>query len=102
MPESRWTEFPYPQRAYVRTGSSLERNWERLHRGDRLLLLTNGVLERSVEGGGTFGIEGVARAVEGAAAPTAPSTALAIQQAVTECWTEPLEDDATLLVLAVD
>ena len=26
----------------------------------------------------------------------------AITQAVTRCWTEPLEDDATLLVVAVD
>ena len=28
--------------------------------------------------------------------------AMAIQQAVTSSWTEPLEDDATLVVLAVD
>src|SRR4051812_23616178 len=74
----------------------------RLYSGQRLLLVTNGVLERHVEGGGVFGVDGLARAVEGSPAPTAPSTALAIQQAVTECWTEPLEDDATLLVLAVD
>jgi serine phosphatase RsbU (regulator of sigma subunit) len=74
----------------------------RLHSGERLVLVTNGVLERHVEGGGVFGLEGLARSVESAPAPTAPSTALAIQQAITECWTEPLEDDATLLVLAVD
>jgi hypothetical protein len=49
-----------------------------------------------------FGLEGVQRAVEQAPAPSAPATALAIQQGVSECWTEPLEDDATLVVLAVD
>jgi hypothetical protein len=27
---------------------------------------------------------------------------MAIQHAVTSCWAEPLEDDATLVVLAVD
>jgi serine phosphatase RsbU (regulator of sigma subunit) len=74
----------------------------RLHPGDRLVLLTSGVLDRHVHGGGTFGMEGVRRAIESASAPTAPSTALAIQQAVTASWSEPLEDDATLLVLAVD
>jgi hypothetical protein len=29
------------------------------------------------------------------------TTAMAIQQAVTDCWREPLEDDATVVVLAV-
>jgi hypothetical protein len=33
---------------------------------------------------------------------TAAATAMAIQQAVTSSWTEPLEDDATVVVLAVD
>jgi hypothetical protein len=27
---------------------------------------------------------------------------MAVQHAVTNCWSEPLEDDATLVVLAVD
>ena len=37
-----------------------------------------------------------------APAPTAAATAMAIQHAVTDCWKEPLQDDATLVVLAVD
>jgi serine phosphatase RsbU (regulator of sigma subunit) len=74
----------------------------RLHPGERLVLVTNGVMERPLESGGVFGLDGLARAVERAVAPTAPATALAIQQAVMAAWSEPLEDDATLLVLAVD
>jgi len=27
---------------------------------------------------------------------------MAIQQAVTDCWAEPLEDDATIVVMAVE
>jgi hypothetical protein len=27
---------------------------------------------------------------------------MAIQQAVTECWKEPLEDDATVVVMSVE
>ena len=42
------------------------------------------------------------RAVLAADAPTAAATAMAIHRAVTECSTESLEDDATLVVLAVD
>jgi hypothetical protein len=34
--------------------------------------------------------------------PTAAYTAMAIQQAVTRSWKEPLDDDATVVVMAVD
>jgi hypothetical protein len=64
--------------------------------------VTDGITDRTVEGGGRFGVDGVRRAVERAAAPTAAATAMAVQHAVTNCWSEPLEDDATLVVLAVD
>jgi serine phosphatase RsbU (regulator of sigma subunit) len=74
----------------------------RLESGDRLVLVTDGITARTVEGGGTFGVDGLQRAVAEAPAPTAAATAMAIQRAVTRCWTEPLEDDATLVVLAVD
>jgi serine phosphatase RsbU (regulator of sigma subunit) len=66
------------------------------------VLVTDGITERTVEGGGHFGVDGLRRAVQAAEAPTAAATAMAVQQAVTTCWTEPLEDDATLVVLAVD
>ncbi len=73
-----------------------------LHAGERLVLLTDGIVNRRVEGGGTFGVDGVKRAIERAESSTAASTAMAIQQAVRESWLEPLEDDATVVVLAVD
>jgi hypothetical protein len=53
-------------------------------------------------GGGTFGIDALRRAVRDATAATAAATAMAIQHAVTSSWSEPLADDATLVVLAVD
>jgi len=55
-----------------------------------------------MEGGGTFGVEGLKHALEDAESPTAASTAMAIQQAVTDCWREPVEDDATVVVMAVE
>ncbi len=73
----------------------------RLHSGEQLILLTDGIIDRKVKGGGTFGVDGLRRAVEHAEAPTAASTAMAIQQAVTDCWKEPLEDDATVVVMCV-
>jgi serine phosphatase RsbU (regulator of sigma subunit) len=73
-----------------------------LESGARLVLITAGITERKVEGGGVFGVDGLRRAVAEAPANTAAATAMAIQQAVTSCWTEPLEDDATIVVLAVD
>ena len=74
----------------------------RLESADRLVLFTDGISEREVEGGGTFGIDGLRRAVRASPAATAAATAMAIQRAVTSCWSEPLADDATLVVLAVD
>jgi hypothetical protein len=32
----------------------------------------------------------------------AAATAMAILQAVTDCWREPLEDDGTVVVLSVE
>jgi hypothetical protein len=49
-----------------------------------------------------FGIEGIKGALEGAASETAAATAMAIQQAVTDCWREPLEDDGTIVVMCVE
>ncbi len=73
-----------------------------LHPGERLILVTRGVVDRRTETGGTFGVDGVRRALERAENPTAASTAMAIQQALTDSWREPLEDDATVVVMAVD
>lgn len=74
----------------------------RIYPGERLILLTDGIISRRMEGGGTFGVDGLRDALGRAENPTAASTALAIQQAVTDSWREPLEDDATVVVMAVD
>lgn len=72
-----------------------------LHPGERLILVTDGITERKMEGGGMFGVDGLRNALERSPSATAAATALAIQQAVTDCWREPLEDDATVVVMAV-
>ena len=73
-----------------------------LHSGERLILVTNGIIKRRTDNGELFGIEGLKRALERTENPTAASTAMAIQQTVTDCWREPLEDDATVVVMAVE
>jgi serine phosphatase RsbU (regulator of sigma subunit) len=73
-----------------------------LHHGERLILLTDGITKRRMEDGGVFGVDGIRTALERAESPTAASTAMAIQQAVTDCWREPLEDDGTVVVMAIE
>jgi len=73
-----------------------------LRHGERLILLTDGITQRTMEDGGTFGVEGLRDALDRADNPTAASTAMAIQQAVTDCWREPLQDDGTVVVMAID
>jgi hypothetical protein len=55
-----------------------------------------------MEDGGTFGVDGIKQALEQADSPTAASTVMAIQQSVTDWWREPLEDDATVVVMAIE
>jgi serine phosphatase RsbU (regulator of sigma subunit) len=73
----------------------------RLSPGERLILLTDGITGRHIEGGGTFGVDGLRQALDNAENPTAACTAMAIQHAVTDSWQEPLEDDATVVVMAI-
>jgi serine phosphatase RsbU (regulator of sigma subunit) len=73
-----------------------------LHSGERVILVTDGITARRTEGGGTFGVDGIKRALAGIEHPTACSTAMAVLQGVTDCWREPLEDDGTVAVLAID
>ncbi len=70
--------------------------------GQRVIIVTNGITQRKLESGGTFGVDGIKAALDRAENQTAAATAMAIQQAVTDCWKEPLEDDGTILVMAVD
>jgi serine phosphatase RsbU (regulator of sigma subunit) len=72
-----------------------------LQSGERVILVTDGITQRRTEGGGRFGVEGIARALERVEYPTAAATAMAVLQAVTDCWREPLEDDGTVAVLAI-
>ncbi len=82
---------------HARTFTLVERQ---LVSDERLILVTDGITERRTESG-RFGIDGIRRAVREVESPTAAATAMAILQAVTECWEEPLEDDGTVVVLCV-
>ncbi|HEY6397367.1 MAG TPA: SpoIIE family protein phosphatase [Solirubrobacteraceae bacterium] len=92
----------YPALGSGRSDPEYRPSQRQLHAGERLILLTNGITDRRVEGGGKFGADGLKQALEHVENPTAASTAMAIQQAVTDCWKEPLEDDATLVVMAIE
>ncbi len=98
-------ELTGPRHPALGTGGAAPRfelTSRQLFAGQRLILMTDGIINRRLEGGGTFGVDGVKRALERAANPTAAATAMAIQRAVAECWAEPLEDDATVVVMAVE
>lgn len=67
--------------------------------GERLLLLSDGVLDRPTLKGRTLGLEGVRRAVLKAPAESAAGTLRAVEDAVREVIDTPLADDATVVVL---
>jgi serine phosphatase RsbU (regulator of sigma subunit) len=71
----------------------------RLNDGDRLLLLSDGIIDRPMLGGGTLGLDGVRKAVAKAPLASAAGTLRAIEDAVREAVEDPLSDDATLVVL---
>ncbi len=70
----------------------------RLDIGQRLLLLSDGILGRPTHDGGTLGIDGVHEAALKAHSTTAAGTLRAIEDAVRETVVDVLEDDATLVV----
>jgi serine phosphatase RsbU (regulator of sigma subunit) len=72
----------------------------RLVPGERLLLLSDGILDRRGADDEAFGLRGVEAAAGKAADQSAPATLRAIEDAVRELSPEALEDDATLVVLA--
>jgi serine phosphatase RsbU (regulator of sigma subunit) len=72
----------------------------RLGAGDRLILYCDGVTERLAADGQPFGLTGIHAAALRAHSRSAASTVKAIEEAVITASSEPLEDDATLLVLA--
>jgi serine phosphatase RsbU (regulator of sigma subunit) len=71
----------------------------RLADGDRLLLLSDAIIDRPLIDGGTLGIDGVRDAVTKAPLASAAGTLRAIEDAVRAATEDPLSDDATLVVL---
>ncbi len=99
-PDGTMTELEGAVGTALGDGSEAEVASVTLEPGERLVLVTEGITARRTEDGGVFGLEGLRAAVDGPT--TAAATAMAIQQAVVASWTEPLDDDACLVVLAVD
>jgi serine phosphatase RsbU (regulator of sigma subunit) len=71
----------------------------RLQAGQRLILYCDGVTERPNRDGTSFGFSGIKNAAAQARGDSAAATIKAIGDAVTAASTEPLEDDATIIVL---
>src|SRR4051794_29460067 len=71
----------------------------RLADGERLMLLSDAVLDRPTLDGGTLGLDGVRDAVGKAPLASAAGTLRAIEDAVREAVEDPLSDDATVVVL---
>lgn len=71
----------------------------RLLPDERLLLLSDGVLERRKTDGSIFGLEGIRIALSNTASGAA-ATVRAIEDALTAASADPLEDDATVVVFA--
>ena len=71
----------------------------RLGPGDRLLLVSDGVLDRRTHAGERFGLEGVRSAVRAASGASPAETVRALEDAVMARSRDRLEDDATIVVL---
>jgi len=79
----------------------LIRHERRLREGERVILYSDGIVERRTSSGGMLGLDGIRRAVSIAADGTAAALAKSILEAVVTASREPMDDDAALLVLAV-
>lgn len=75
-------------------------NTVRLSPEERLVLYSDGITERPTLDGTPFGLDGISDAVAHAHHNSAAATVNAIEAAVSNASTDPLEDDATLIVLA--
>jgi serine phosphatase RsbU (regulator of sigma subunit) len=69
--------------------------------GERIVLASDGVVDRDSDKGRAFGTDGIGRAAGTAPAASASGTLRAIEDAVGDPSLGPIEDDATLVVLAV-
>ena len=72
----------------------------RLAPGERLLLISDGVLDRRTHAGARFGLEGVRAALRQATGPSPAETVRALEDALTARSEDRLEDDATIVVIA--
>lgn len=72
----------------------------RLEPGERLLLISDGVLDRRTHAGERFGLDGIRTALAKATNAAAASTVRALEDAITAASGDPLEDDATIVVFA--
>ncbi len=69
-------------------------------RGEIVVLVSDGVLERTAPGGEPFGEDGLRRALQAMVAPSAIAAASAILDAVAAAYDGPLRDDASVVALA--
>lgn len=67
-----------------------------------VVLVTDGILERTAAETERFGNEGLLRALNTMAAPAAPAAVVAVLDAIRDVDASPLRDDASILVLAPD
>jgi len=74
----------------------------RLGGGERVILHSDGTVGRRSPSGESFGVAGIADAVAGARGASAAATARAIQHGVVGSSPGALEDDAAILVLAIE
>ena len=81
----------HPPRGTGNEKPSFQLSERGLRSGERLILVTDGIIDSQTEDGGRFGIEGLQSALVRAAKPTAAATAMSIQRAVTDSRSEPLE-----------
>ena len=65
-----------------------------------VVLVSDGVLERTAPGGEPFGEDGLRRTLQAMGAPSAIAAASAILEAVATTYDGPLRDDASVVVLA--
>jgi serine phosphatase RsbU (regulator of sigma subunit)/AraC-like DNA-binding protein len=72
----------------------------RLSSGERVILCSDGLLERRGDDGEPFGVAGVQRAVAAAPSASAAATARQVQHAAVAVANRPLEDDVVVVALA--
>jgi serine phosphatase RsbU (regulator of sigma subunit) len=65
-----------------------------------VVLVSDGILERTAPGAEPFGEQGLRRALDALPEPSATAAAAAVLQAIATTWAGPLRDDASVIVLA--